>query len=554
MTQPSSLMDELLHETLDRIRGGNIDSGWWQSLLAQFGQQYVSPDFLRKPSIQEWLAETPVANDLKAIAAWRVMATAEDEAAPRDRLAQSYSNHTLEALYLAAGPVDVVVAILVAGYIGAIHADQRAIAGIVQAGFSHTDDRLDLLTKSVSSLINPIARQDHTKRTEREIARILTLRSFDPAKSRSEIQKLQGRLAEGDLVAADERTKGTVRYWLARLHAGDAATLDVAREFRAQVSANDPAKDLTIVDALIVELEGDPKRAIRILRDHDDPDSRTTVFALLVRSRGANTALEMYADAIDGADVRYLTAVGWKIWAGCMAESGRWQEAAQRLAEFDGTWSEAPALALVEGIINAQLLLPEERRSLTYNTHLYLGITPNQGEQAEVAHKRATACIEIAQSGLQDIEGTGLERTVSDWSRWLRLMNPKEDNEQDAHVEIRNDLESDHPDVTLIVFAWAFGVSFNPEPLRRYLAGRAKLGGLNEDEIRAECLLSWTAMNSNEISNREFFAYLETNQTRIAGTMPANLLMAMRVDALLRDDQAERARACFWKWPMTSMK
>ena len=330
---------------------------------------------------------------------------------------------------------------------------------------------------------------------------------------------------------------------MARLHAGDADTLDVARVFRAQINDGDPDRDLTIVDALIVELEGDPDRAVRILRDHDDPDSRTTVFALLVRSRGANTALEMYADAIDGAYARYLTAVGWKIWAGCMAESGRWQEAAQRLAEFDGTWSEAPALALVEGIINAQLLLPEERRSLTYDIHLYLGITPNQGEQAEVAHKRATACIEIAQSGLLDIEGTGLERTVSDWSRWLRLMNPKEDNEQDAHVEIRNDLESDDPDVTLIVFAWAFGVSFNPEPLRRYLAGREKLGGLNEDELRAECLLSWTSMNSNEMTCRDFVAYLETNQTRIAGTMPANLLMAMRIDALLRNNQTERARA-----------
>ena len=543
MTQPSSLMDDLLNETLDRIRGGSIDTGWWQSLFDQFGQQYIAPDFLTKPSIQEWLAETPVANDLKAIATWRVVATAEDEAAPRDRLAQSYSSHTGEALYLAAGPVDVVVAILVAGYIGAIRADQRAIAGMVQAGFSRTDDRLDRLTQSISSIIDPITRKDHTERAERAIARILTLRAFDPAKSRSEIQALQGRLAGGDLAAADDRTKRTVRYWMARLHAGDADTLDVARVFRAQISDRDPDRDLTIVDALIVELEGDPDRAIRILRDHDDPDSRTTVFALLVRSRGANTALEMYADAIDGADARYLTAVGWKIWAGCMAESGRWQDAAQRLAEFDGTWSKAPALALVEGIINAQLLLPEERRSLTYDTHLYLGITPNQGEQAEVAHKRATACIEIAQSGLPDIEGTGLERTVSDWSRWLRLMNPKEDNEQDAHVEIRNDLESDDPDVTLIVFAWAFEVSFNPEPLRRYLAGREKLGGLNKDELRAECLLSWTSMNSNEITCRDFVAYLETNQTRIAGTMPTNLLMAMRIDALLRDNQTERARA-----------
>ena len=226
-----------------------------------------------------------------------------------------------------------------------------------------------------------------------------------------------------------------------------------------------------------------------------------------------------------------------------MAEVGRWEEAAQRLSDLDGTWSDAPVLALVEAIINAQLLLPEERRSLTFDTRLYLDITPNQGEQATVAHRRATACIEVAQSGLQDIEGTGLERYVFDWSHWLRLMNPKEDNKRDAHDEIRNDLESDDPDVTLMVFAWAFGVSFNLEPLRRYLARREKLGGLNEDELRAECLLSWTAMNSNEMNCRDFVAYLEENQTRIADTMPTNLLMAMKIDALLRDNQVERARA-----------
>ena len=99
LTQPSSIMDELLNETLNRIRGGSIDSGWWQSLLDQFGQQYIAPEFLRKPALRQWLAEEPVANDLKAIATWRIMATDQDEAATRDRLAQSYSNRTGEALY-----------------------------------------------------------------------------------------------------------------------------------------------------------------------------------------------------------------------------------------------------------------------------------------------------------------------------------------------------------------------------------------------------------------------------------------------------------------------
>ena len=543
MTQPYSLMDELLNETLDRIRGGSIDTGWWQTLLDRFGQRFIAPDFLRKPALQEWLREEPVANDLKAIATWRIMATAQDEAAPRDRLAQTYSIRTGEALYFAAGTIDAVVAILVAGYIEAIGADQRAIAGMVQTGISRIDDQLGRLRQAVSPLTDPITRQTHTEHAVKELARILTLRAIDPARAQSDIQKLHDRLDSRDLAAADSGVKNNVRYWTARLCASDAETLDVARELRTRIKDDEPNRDLSIIDALISAMDGHPDRAIQILRDNDDSDTRTALFALLVRSKDVGPALDMYADRIATADARFFTAVGWKNWACGMAEVGRWEEAAQRLAEFDGTWSEAPALALVEGIINAQLLLPEERRSLTFDIRLYLGMNPNQGEQAATAHRRATACIEIAQSGLQDIGGTGLERSVSDWSHWLRLMNPKEDNKRDAHDEIRNDLESDDPDVTLMVFAWAFGVSFNLEPLRRYLAGREKLGGLNEDELRAECLLSWTAMNSNEMTCRDFVAYLEANQTRIADTMPANLLMAMRIDALLRDNQVERARA-----------
>ena len=74
------------------------------------GQQYVAPKFLTKPALQEWLADESVADDLKAIALGRIMATADDETSLRDRLAQSYSNRTGEAASFAAGPIDAVVA------------------------------------------------------------------------------------------------------------------------------------------------------------------------------------------------------------------------------------------------------------------------------------------------------------------------------------------------------------------------------------------------------------------------------------------------------------
>ena len=174
----------------------------------------------------------------------------------------------------------------------------------------------------------------------------------------------------GDLMVAILRQptrppRNTVQYWVARLCAGDLETLNVARECREQISNDNSNMDLSIVDALIAEADGDPDRAIRILRDRDDPDSRTTLFGVIARARGTAKALDANSDRIDAGGAELFTVVGWRNWAGCMAEAGEWERTAERLAGLDGNRSDEPALALIEGIINAQLLLPAETRSLT---------------------------------------------------------------------------------------------------------------------------------------------------------------------------------------------
>ena len=545
-TQPSSIMDELLNETLDRTRGGSIDTGWWQSLLDRFGQQYIAPDFLKKPALQEWLSEEPVAQDLKTIATWRVMATAQDEAAPRYRLARTYSDHTGEARHFAAGPIDTVVAILVAGYIEAIRTDPRATAGMLQTGVSRIDridERLDHLTRYISPNTDPATRRTHTAIAEKELSRILVVRAVIPARTRSDIQTLLRRLDSGDLAAAGAAVKHNVRYWTARLCASDSETLDVARDLREQIRDHEPDRDLSIVDALICDIDGDSDRAIRLLRDRDDPDSRTALFGVLARYRGAHAALSEFAEATTAANAGVFTAVGWRNWATCMAEIGQWQEAAEILARLDDPWSSAPALALVEGFINAQLLLPEGRRSATGVVQVFAGIGPNQGEHAEAAHARATACFELANSVLKEIADADLERLVSDWSWWLRLMDPNDEGANDAHDGLRQALERGTPDVRMVSFAWAFGVSFDTEPLRRFLSRRERLGGLNADELRGECLLYLVDMHSERIAARDFIHYLEARQSRLTRKMPDGLLTAVRIDALLRDKQAARARA-----------
>ena len=541
ITQPSSIMDDLLTETLNRICRGDADSDWWRNLLDYFGHQYITPDFLKKPALGEWLEEDAVRNDLKQLARGLIMGSGSDEAVIRERLAESYSNHTGEAQQLANGPIDVVTTILVAGYTKAIPDDQKAAVGIFQAGIGRTVEEIQR-ERSLPPLVDPLTRLSHTESVTKELDRILLLRTLNPAKSRSGIQELARRIEEGDLVHANDSAKHNVRYWMAMLCAGNAETLDVAKECRERVRKDDSTKDLSIIDALIAESDGNPDGGIRILRDRDDPESRSVLFGVLARSRGATFALNTFADRMDGEDAEVFTVNGWRSWAGFMTEVGRWEEAAERLARIDGMRNEAPALSLLEGIINAQLLLPDEKRGLTGNPLLFVGITPNQGQKAEDAHERATKCIDLAEQGLGNIEEGDCDVPVAEWCLWLQLMNPREENRQDAINEIRQNLEGETPDVNLLLYSQVFNIEFNGEPLKHYLSGRERLGGLNKEEERASYFMTWNSMIADEIGAREFLAHLEMHQDRLSGVLPTDLLIAMRIEALLMDNQTERAR------------
>ena len=122
-------------------------------------------------------------------------------------------------------------------------------------------------------------------------------------------------------------------------------------------------------------------------------------------------------------------------------------------------------------------------------------------------------------------------------------MNPREDSRKEAQNEVRRSLEGEEPDVNLILYSWVFEIEFERETLRLYLTARDKLGGLNDEERRAEYFLTWNSMDAGEISVSEFLAYLEEHRSQLREVLPANLLVAMRIESLVRDNQVERGRA-----------
>ena len=202
-----------------------------------------------------------------------------------------------------------------------------------------------------------------------------------------------------------------------------------------------------------------------------------------------------------------------------------------------------PSLAFVEGIINAAILLPDETRNMALTSvPLYQGVAPSLVADARKHHSRSTSCFKFVRQSLESIADPDLAQLISDWQLWLRLMDPRPAKARGARDEISASMETGSQAVKLILFAHAFNISFNREPLKRYLEQRKRLGGLDEHELQAECLLFEQFM-----SPRDFVKYVEQNSTRLTEVIPHPLLTTMHIESLVKDGQAQRARTLLKK-------
>jgi len=155
----NDLLGQGLDETMSRLCGGNVDDTWWRNVLTRIGHHYVAPDFLCKPALQEWLADEEVQRDAKALARARVMGADTDDPEAQIRLRRAYAHSTGEHERLADGPLDVVLAILAAGYMASIDTPLQPIAGIIQSsarenrqGFERMEEQLSAIHRGVAEL------------------------------------------------------------------------------------------------------------------------------------------------------------------------------------------------------------------------------------------------------------------------------------------------------------------------------------------------------------------------------------------------------------------
>ena len=536
---PMDPMREIFSETLRRLQGGQVDDSWWRQTLARLGQEYVAPDFLKAPALQEWLGVEGVAEGLVAIAKSYVMGTTnEGETEVRKQLCVLYEDVTGEAEHQAEGPIDVVVAVLTAGFIAAIPGDQLPTVAMIQQ-VNEDVRRVNAKLDDLGTTRDPFVQSVHVEKVEEELSDILAQRMFDMGTATRRVLSLRRNVEEGgDLAGATEAMKNRVRYWAARLCAANEGTLEQAREIRSGLSNGQTAESLVVVDALIAAAAGDRDGAMQLVRDVDEQDARAVLFSLLLRFDGPKAALA-WCKGIDAGDQPwYFTLVGWRLWALHKAQAGQWEDAAQGLREVEPRLGRELGVALIEGTINAALVLPNERRGDVFeNVPLYSGVTPNVDPNAEIHRARAEACFGYVATNLGEFTEKNLRTAVEDWQLWLRLMNPILLEAQKARDEIRDQMADGAAAVRLMPFAWAFGISFDDKPLRARLRRSARLGGLTDREVVAECLLYQSTSGVRELGR-----YLENRMELLDRAMPPAVTTAMLFEALVRDGQVDRAR------------
>jgi hypothetical protein len=300
----NDLLERGLDETLGRLHGGNVDAAWWRNLLARLGQQFVAPDFLRKPALQEWLTDEQARTDVKALARARILGATADDAEARLRLGRAYSQSTGEHERLAEGPIEVVLAILVAGYLASINSSFEPLAGMLQGSARESREASREVQAQLGDFQRMLGKlspdtyvvQAHSDAAKRALDLLCKQRSLSPASVRQEIRALAQRVTDGDLCYAEPTVCADVYYWTARVHATQPETLATARQYLEQLRQRLPGVDTRTIEALILEAEGDVDGALRILRDIDTPDGRATLFGTLVRTQGAEFALLWFDD------------------------------------------------------------------------------------------------------------------------------------------------------------------------------------------------------------------------------------------------------------------
>ena len=412
-----TFVDEILTETLNRLQNPQPGQSFLARILTNTERSIIFSTCHKRETYRNWISKSEVANALKRIAMERIINDEGERAQDRTYLLESYSDVVLELDPSPEDAIENTINVMVGSYKASIPSDFTPIAGLLTHNHESTTRNIRSLKETITTrLLDPITEASHSSEAARILNHVKRTRSIDPAQSRATVRELYCQIKSGNLSYANDSTKRDVYYWTARLCATDTGTVQLAQEARQMLASCAPDTDLSIVDALLADSDGRVDDALIITRDIDKPDHRTVTFSILASTRGEAKALEWYTSSQNSHSADFFTPIGWHNWALAMTNTGNWHQAIEQLAAIPSDYRDDPTLDLVEGTLNAAMLLPAEVRALALETiPLYQGIDQILGHNLAAYHARARTCFTAVRVFAREINHRDIETNMDSW-------------------------------------------------------------------------------------------------------------------------------------------
>ena len=535
-------LDKILNETLANLLSASIDDTWWRAISNFIVHKYVSPEPLKTPALQDWLSDESVKTDLKKIAQIQVLNLDLDYSEEINNLSSKYSEITGENENFAEHPIELVLAILFAGYFSRLDDSGQALLAAIQASANAGQQQFKEAVEDIRvSIGSSIHLSEYSSKDASELLhQSIIKRSFWKEQSRTEILSLINRVfpENGDLFHASNNVKAEILYWACRLFITDGNPNTKAREYLRHLKSIDASYDIELLEALLLSASGDIDAAVKTLRDINTEDGRSTFFVVLACKFSNEEAIQWCEELDCNSNVHFFTGIGWVSYSISLAKVGRWDDAVNILREVSSAITDWPDLFFIEGLLNSIMLLPLEhrQRALVGNEFLYHNFAITN-PKTENYRSRAYKCLEIASENLHPLcEYRATEALVI--LTWLRLSDNNGQVVEQAKTYLHEKISDNAQAISFIRVAFAFQISFDYERLAKYLGKRKKYGGLDNEEIAAEVLLYELSMDPKSRAS-----YLENEQPKLEKIYDISLLITFRIKALVEDKQLEKARS-----------
>ena len=448
-----------------------------------------------------------------------------------DRYAADALSFVFSSLYRYLTESEQVVLGILGTKVDAVAAEVRALAPKVNEALDERFGRLE------AALIG----REQPEAIDRDLSRRLSVAErragFSEASQANPFAVLGREAMQAETATGALRRRVLLRATCASAIRGD--LVEAEAFFAAAQAVSGPADD-TPAKARLLEAHGDVDEAIRLLRDRQDPDSRSTLMDIQRRAEGDEWVIEREELGVLLPD--RLTPSGLIDLAQVLTRAGRPERVEALLAgAAEGQLDGCPFLLLLRAFNQLALTLPGPDRHLVKDgLPLIIAQLRPAAADDELRQRLDRGLEDLTKlvAHLVDLDLSATRTQVREIIRFFKLMHPE--RQAEALSELRTLLDQPGQALGRLSFAFAFLPGFDPAPIAHYLATREGLGGLDDNELQAAFVI---ALHSDE--RRSLGDFIAKHRVRLERAIGTAQVASLEVQALAAAGDPASARLVF---------